>query len=169
MGYRRKTWRRKLEDKQNYPKVLKLEKSFPCYNALHKMGVEEGQRVVLVNPSEVVEAMRKTPKGKLTTINQICRMIAKKHDVEGCCTLTAGIFIMTAANASEEAATEGKNLDIPYWRTLKADGYLNEKFPGGLEAHRKLLERECYQIVGRGKKLRVSNYEKYLVDERELA
>jgi alkylated DNA nucleotide flippase Atl1 len=164
MVYRRKTWMEKLEDKQNYPKVLKLDKRFPCYVALRKMGVEEGQSVVLVNPSEVVDAMRDVPQGKLITLNQICRMIAKRHDVGGCCTLTAGIFIMTAANASEEAAREGRSLGIPYWRTLKADGYLNEKFPGGLEAHRKLLEREGFQIVGRGKRLRVSDYEKYLMN-----
>ena len=49
---------------------------------------------------------------------------------------------MTAANAVEEAARNGKSLDIPYWRTLKADGSLNEKYPGGAEAQKNLLEKE---------------------------
>ena len=37
---------------------------------------------------------------------------------------------MTAANAVEEAGKEGKSLDIPYRRKLKADDFLNEKYPG---------------------------------------
>jgi len=70
---------------------------------------------------------------------------------------------MTAANAVEEASREGKSLDIPYWRTLKIDGFLNEKYPGGQEAHRRVLEREKFKVVARGKKYQVIGYEKYLM------
>jgi hypothetical protein len=38
----KKTWQEKLEDKPSFPKVLRLEKRFPCYNAVHKMGAEVG-------------------------------------------------------------------------------------------------------------------------------
>ena len=134
MGYQKKSWQEKLADKKDLPKTLKLEKKFPCYNALHKMGVNAGEDVVLVNPSEVVALMKKVPKGKLITIVEICKHIAKSHHVQGCCSLTTGIFIMTAANASEEAAQDGKAVLIPYWRTLKAGGVLNEKYPGGAKA-----------------------------------
>lgn len=65
------------------------------------------------------------------------------------------IFIMTAANAAEEARAEGKKNNLPYWRTLKADGFLNEKYPGGAEWHKKLLEREGYNIISRGKRIYV--------------
>ena len=68
--------------------------------------------------------MKKVPLGRLTTIVDICMSIAKRYKVKGCCSLTTGIFIMTAANAVEEAKKENRVLDIPYWRTLKADGYL---------------------------------------------
>jgi hypothetical protein len=64
MGYKKKSWQEKLADKSGYPKILKLEKRFPCYNAVHKMGTEVGDKVVLVNPSEVVEIMKKVPMGK---------------------------------------------------------------------------------------------------------
>jgi hypothetical protein len=70
---------------------------------------------------------------------------------------------MTAANAVEEASKEGKSLDIPYWRTLKSDVFLNEKYPGGLEAHKRLLEEENFRVIARGKKYQVVEYEKYLV------
>jgi len=160
----KKTWQEKLRDKPSFPKVLRLEKGFPCYNAVHKTGAEAGDDVVLVNPSEVVETMKQVPKGKLITIVEICKKIAKQHGVPACCTLTTGIFIMTAANATEEASKEGKSLDIPYWRTLKSDGFLNEKYPGGQEAHKKLLEREDFRGIARGKKYQVDDYEIYLMN-----
>ncbi len=165
MTYRKKTWREKLADKEGIPKVLKLERHFPCFNALHKMGVEVGEDVVLVNPSEIVACMKKVPQGKLVTIVEICRHIAKEHRVKGCCSLTTGIFIMTAAQATEEAKKEDTDLGIPYWRTLKSDGYLNEKFPGGDESHKALLEMEGYKVVRAGKRWRVDNYQTYLYNE----
>ena len=158
----KKTWAEKLADKKNLPKILRLERRFPCYNAVHKMGAEAGDKVVLANASEVVEIMAGVPKGRVVTIVEVCRRLAAKHKVKGCCSLTTGIFIMTAANAAEEAARSGKTLKIPYWRTLKADGYLNEKFPGGLEAHRKLLEKEGHKVVHRGRKFQVADLEKRL-------
>lgn len=162
MSYKKKSWQEKLADKANLPKVLKFKKRFPCYHALHKMGVEEGDDIVLVNPGEVVDIMKKIPEDRLITIVEICKNIARRHHVRGCCTLTTGIFVMTAANATEEAAEEGKKLDIPYWRTLKADGYLNEKYPGGQEAQKKLLETEGFTIIQKGKKYFVQNYQDYL-------
>jgi alkylated DNA nucleotide flippase Atl1 len=56
-----------------------------------------------------------------------------------------------------------KKLKIPYWRTLKADGFLNEKYPGGLEAQKTLLEKEGHKIVRRGKKYQVADFEKHLI------
>jgi alkylated DNA nucleotide flippase Atl1 len=159
----RKTWQEKLKDKPSLPKVLRLEKDFPCYKAVHKMGAEVGDETVLVNPSEVVAIMKQVPKGRLITIVEVCKQIAMNHDVKACCSLTTGIFIMTAANATEELSKEGKSLDIPYWRTLKTDGYLNEKFPGGQEAHKRLLEGENFSVIARGKRYKVVNYEKYLM------
>jgi len=159
----KKTWQEKLKDKPSLPKVLKLEKRFPCYNAVHKMGAEEGDDVVLVNPSEVLAVMKQVPEGNLMTIVELCKYIARQHNVQGCCSLTTGIFIMTAANAVEEASREGTLLNIPYWRTLKADGFLNEKYPGGLEGHKKLLEGEGFTVVSRGKRFQVADYEKYLL------
>ena len=159
----KKTWQEKLKDKPSLPKVLRLEKEFPCYNAVHKMGAEVGDSVVLVNPSEVAAIMKQVPEGKLITIVEICKQIARYHGVKACCSLTTGIFIMTAANAVEEAGREGKSLDIPYWRTLKADGFLNEKYPGGQETHKRLLEGENFRVIARGKKYQVGYYEKYLM------
>jgi alkylated DNA nucleotide flippase Atl1 len=159
----KKTWWEKLEDKASLPKVLRLEERFPCYNAVHKMGADTGDEIVLVNPSEVVDTMKQVPEGKLSTIVEICMKLARQHGTKGCCSLTTGIFIMTAANAVEEARQEGKLLDIPYWRTLKADGYLNPKYPGGQEGHKRLLEREGHKVVQKGKNYLVKDFQEYLI------
>jgi alkylated DNA nucleotide flippase Atl1 len=158
----KKTWAEKLKDKENFPKILKLEKKFPCYNALHKMGVSEGDEVILVNPSEIREIMEQIPCGKLITLAEICRYLAGRHGVKGCCTLTSGIFIMTIANAVEEAARSGIRMNIPYWRTLKADGYLNPKYPGGEESHKKLLEAEGLAVIQKGKRFLVRDHQDHL-------
>ena len=164
MTYKKKTWMQKLGDKKGLPKVMELEQRFPCYNAVHKMGAEAGDPVVLVNPSEVVAVMKDVPEGKLITIVEICKGIAKNHEVKACCSLTTGIFIMTAANAVEEGIREGTDLNIPYWRTLKADGFLNEKYPGGAEAQKRLLENEGFIVRQKGKRYFVPNYQNYLAD-----
>ena len=162
MAYKKKTWAEKLVDKTGYPKVLRLEEGFPCYRTLHKLGAEVGDDVVLVNPGEVVGLMKLVPEGKLITLAEVVKEIAKRHGVRACCTLTSGIFVMTAANAAEEAAQKGIDMGIPYWRTLKIGGYLNDKYPGGVGSHRHLLEREGHTVIGKGKRMRVEGYEAVL-------
>jgi hypothetical protein len=131
------------------------------------MGADVGDDVVLVNPGEIVAFMKRVPKGKLITLIEICKAIAKKHRVKACCSLTTGIFIMTAANAAEEAASQGKPLHIPFWRTLKADGFLNEKYPGGALAQKKLLEQEGFTILKKGRKFVVKDFEKYIGEVKQ--
>jgi hypothetical protein len=41
---------------------------------------------------------------------------------------------------------------------------LNEKYPGGAEAHKRLLEKEGYKIIQKGRKFVVKDYEQYLID-----
>jgi alkylated DNA nucleotide flippase Atl1 len=158
----KKTWQQKIGDKPAYPKVLCLEKGFPCYNAVHKMGADEGDPVVIVNASEVAAIMQKVPRGKLITLTEICMEIARRHRVKACCTLVAGIHTMEIANAVEEMKSTGKLNNLPYWRTLKSDGSLNPKFPGGTENQKRLLEAEGYMVLQKGKNYFVQDFSKYL-------
>ena len=159
MPYKKKTWQQKLEDKKNFPKTLTLEPNFPCYRALRKMGAEPGDSVVLAPPLEVDAIMKKVPKGKLITLNEICTKLARKHETKYCCTLTTGIAITTSANTAEEIEE-----DTPYWRTLKNNGELNKKYPGGVERQKRLLEKEGHTVINKGKRLFVQDFEKYLLD-----
>ncbi len=161
-----KTWEEKLQDTDGYPKILKLEEKFPCYKAAVFLGAKEGDDVVITKKSEVLEVMRNIPEGKLITIHEICKILAENHNVQACCSLTTGIFIMIVANAEEELKKDFRGYGVPYWRTLKADGELNPKYPGGLEAHKKLLEKDGFKVIPKGrskKRMVVEDFEKYLV------
>ncbi len=62
--------------------------------------------------------------------------------------MTAGIFISIVAWASFQRGQD----ETPYWRTLKADGELNPKYPGGIEAQREKLKRKVIPLfAGAGK------------------
>lgn len=80
--------------------------------------------------------------------------------------MTTGIFAGIAARAAEEAAAAGEKNITPYWRTLKAGGLINEKYPGGVEGQAGLLETEGHTIeVDRsGKPKKVRDFEKALVE-----
>ncbi|MBN1786531.1 MAG: MGMT family protein [Candidatus Methanofastidiosa archaeon] len=120
--------------------------------------------VVIPAPIEVDELMRSVPRGRLTTINMIREALARKHNASIGCPMTTGIFAWIAAHAAEEALSEGRGGITPYWRTLKAGGYLNPKYPGGAELQSLRLEAEGFTILpSKGKKPpRVKDYELYL-------
>jgi len=102
--------------------------------------------------------MKKVPEGKLVTVGEICRQLALKHKTKFCCILTAGIYVMIAASAAEETGS-----NVPYWRTIKNNGELNEKYPGGVEKHKILLEKEGHTILKKGKEYFVKDFEEKLI------
>ena len=154
----RKSWQEKLADDKSLPQVQEIT---------GKMSTRWGTgTVVIPAPREVNEIMKKVPKGKLITINQIRAMLAQKHGASIGCPLTTGIFTGIAARAAEEAAAEGKKNITPYWRTLKSSGELNEKYPGGIEAQAAHLREEGHIVEpGKGKKPpKVKDFEKALAE-----
>jgi alkylated DNA nucleotide flippase Atl1 len=162
MPYKRKTWQEKLQDPKGMPKILLLEKRFPCRRPLEKMGAQIGDSVVLAPPSDVIAIMKNVPKGKLLTLTRLCERLAAKHSAQYCCTLTTGIFVTIVANATEESGT-----DVPWWRTIKNNGELNPKYPGGTAKQKALLEKEGHTIVQRGQKhirFFVEDYQQVLME-----
>lgn len=152
---KRKSWTEKLKEDKGLPKVEKITE---------KMSKKWGEgTVVIPAPMEVDELMRKVPKGKLTTINEIRAALARKHKATIGCPITTGIFAWVAANAAEEQRQQGVKDVTPYWRTLKTGGEINAKYPGGVEAQKLLLEREGHEVVQKGRRCFVVDYEKALV------
>ncbi len=152
---KKNSWCEKLADSKGLPKIEKITE---------KMSKRWGTgTLVIPAPMEVDEVMRNVPGGKLVTINDIRAVLAKKHKATIGCPITTGIFAWIAANAAEERKRKGEKNVTPYWRTLKVGGVLNEKYPGGVEVQKKLLEKEGHKVVQKGKKYAVADYEKALI------
>ena len=107
--------------------------------------------------------MKRVPERKLITVSEIRRTLAKRHGATIGCPITTGIFAMIAAHAAHEELKEGRTGVTPYWRTLKTDGEINPKYPGGVEDQKARLESEGHKVIRKGKKCLVENYEKHLI------
>ncbi|MBI3877491.1 MAG: MGMT family protein [Verrucomicrobia bacterium] len=150
----KKSWREKLADSKGLPKVTQV-----CGPLTKRWG--EGTFVIPA-PLEVDALMRRVPKGRLVTINELRAALAAKHHTDFTCPITTGIFSWLAAHAAAEAAAGGAKRITPYWRTLKAGGEVNPKYPGGLAGLRDRLEAEGHTIRQKGKRFFVADFEKRL-------
>jgi len=154
MAVKKKTWKEKLADKKDLPKVGPI-----TGRMTQRWGTGT---MVIPAPREVDEVMRKVPKGKLITINEIRAHLAKKHGVSIACPITTGIFAWIAAHAADESAATGIKRITPYWRTLKSAGELNPKYPGGIANLKSRLEAEGHRIVKKGQRYIVADFQKAL-------
>ena len=147
------SWRQKL---QKEAKIVDVPPSW-----IRRYGTG---KMLIPRPLDLDALVRKVPKGKLVTKDQLREKIARDYKVCATCPLTSGLFIRIVAEAAEEDIREGKADITPYWRVIKPDGSLNEKFPGGVERQAARLREEGH-IIGpaRGRKLpRVVGFEKCL-------
>jgi hypothetical protein len=150
----KKSWREKLADSKDLPKVVALR---------GKAAAKWGKGTMAIPaPIEVDQIMRSVPRGRILTTDVMRSAIARKHCATTGCPLTTGIFTWIAANAAEEAANDGARKITPWWRTLKTGGELNPKFPGGIATQRAKLKAEGHRIETRGKRFFVADYESTL-------
>jgi len=120
--------------------------------------------IVTPSPREVDEAMKRVPEGRLVTVFGIGQQLADQHGTTIGCTVTTAIFASMAAQAAEEDRQAGLADITPYWRTLKANGELNLKYPGGLDELMQRLESEGHTVVQRGRRYFVEDFEKKLIE-----
>jgi|TARA_B100001964_G_scaffold2418_1_gene2739 alkylated DNA nucleotide flippase Atl1 len=113
-----------------------------------------GGLMVIPHPKEVLNIMKSIPYGRTLTLDEIRAKLAKDHNSDIACPMTTGIFVSLAAQAYEEGSVH-----VSYWRTLKRDGELNARFPGGIETHKEKLESEGHIVFAKGKRLFVKNRE----------
>ena len=152
VNYNKKDFNKMLNDNKDMPKikVINDEKTIKKYG---------GTRMLLAPPLYYDKLMRKVPKGELITVGQIREYLAKENNADFTCPLTAGIFINIVAWASYQ-----RKEDItPYWRTLKTNGELNNKYPEGIELQKRLLEEEGHTIIQKGSKYYVKDFESKLI------
>lgn len=144
----KKSFNEKLNDSKDQPKIIEVTD----VKAVARFG---GPKMLIAPPLAYDAIMKRIPAGKLMTSDRIRSYLAKEHQADYTCPLTAGIFINIAAKASEERGVD----ETPYWRTLKKDGELNEKYPGGIDAQKARLEMEGHTVIQKGKRYFVKDFE----------
>jgi len=131
----KKSWREKLENPpSDLPKVVEGSEKWK-----KRYGVS---KVLIPTPLLIDKIIRKIPKKRLITVDQIRRKLAKDFNAEMTCPLTTGIFLRIVSEAAEEDSKNGKKQITPYWRVIKKDGKLIDKISGGIENHIKKLKNE---------------------------
>src|SRR6185295_728821 len=152
----RTRWRDKLE-REDHSKIVQISSS---------MEKRLGPGTMLIaKPLEVDALIRMTKKGMLITVAEIRSKLARDHNADTTCPLTTGIFVRIAAETAEEDLQNGKKRITPYWRVVKDNGSLNEKFPGGVKAQSRRLKEEGHSITpAKGKQPpKVNDFERSLL------
>ena len=154
------------EEKKDFNAMLNDCKDMPKMQTItDQKSIEKygGSRMYFAPPIAYDEVMKKVPYGKVITVGRIREYFAEKSGADFTEPITAGIFVSIAAWASDQRSED----KTPYWRTLKANGELNAKYPGGMEAQKEKLEAEGHTVIQKGRKnIRyfVKAYEKVLFD-----
>lgn len=154
------------EDKKDFNAMLQDNKDMPKIQTITDLrSIEKygGNRMYFAPPMDYDRVMKQIPYGKVITVGKIREYFAKENEADFTEPITAGIFVSIAAWASYQRSDD----ETPYWRTLKANGELNEKYPGGIEAQKEKLEKEGHTIIQKGRKnIRyfVKDYENVLLE-----
>ena len=152
------------EDKKDFNAMLHKATDMPKIQivtdeaTIKKYG---GEKMYFAPPLTYDEIMKKVPYGQVITVGMIRDYLAKENGADFTDPITAGIFVSIAAWASYQRAED----ETPYWRTLKAGGELNSKYPGGTEAQREKLEAEGPAIIRKGR----TNIKYYVKDYEQAA
>jgi len=151
------SWRTKLEKPSvQLPKIVRVP---PKWRKQYGSGT-----MLIAHPLEVDALIRKVPRGKLVTVAQLRARLARQHRASTTCPLTTGIFVRIVAEVAEEDRRAGKARVTPYWRVVRDNGSLNEKFPGGVKQQARRLRAEGVAFASAtGSKLRVTDLERRLV------
>lgn len=138
------------EEKKDFNAMLRDSKDMPKIQTItDQKSIEKygGARMYFAPPMDYDRVMKRVPWGKVTTVGEIRAYFAQKSGADFTEPITAGIFVSIAAWASEQREAD----KTPWWRTLKAGGELNPKYPGGVEAQREKLEAEGHTVIRRGR------------------
>ena len=152
------------ENKKDFNAMLNDNKDMPKIQIItDQKSIEKygGNRMYFAPPVEYDRVMKQIPYGKVITVGKIREYFAGLSGADFTEPITAGVFVSIAAWASYQR----NDNETPYWRTLKANGELNPKYPGGVEAQKEKLQAEGHTILQKGRtnmKYFVKDYEKVM-------
>ncbi len=147
------------EEKKDFNAMMNDNKDMPKFQTItDEKSIDKygGDKMYFAPPIDYDKVMRLVPFGKLITVGTIREYFARQSGADFTEPITAGIFVSIVAWASFQREHD----KTPYWRTLKANGELNAKYPGSVEAQKKMLEKEGHIIIKKGRK----NFRYYVKD-----
>lgn len=139
------------EEKKDFNAMLHDSKDMLKFQTItDRKSIEKygGSKMFFAPPIEYDRIMKQIPYGKVITVGLIREYFARQNGADFTDPITAGIFVSIAAWASNQRSED----ETPYWRTLKANGELNPKYPGGIEAQKEKLEAEGHTVIAKGRK-----------------
>jgi len=112
-------------------------------------------KMLLPGRATVAALIEKTPAGRLITTNLLCQKLARQFNVRGTCPVTT--------QKALQAIAHDPSANVAYWRVVKADGGLMNRFPGGAEGQAERLRKEGFTLDRKGKTPKVTNFRESLV------
>lgn len=129
-----------------------LEREHPSHGKVVRIPAAKRKpgapRALLIpRPLDLEARVRRVRKGRILRLGALRADLARGTAADLACPLTTGIFLRVVAEAAEEDRRAGKQRITPYWRVVRDDGSLFEKFPGGIAAQARRLRAEGHRLV----------------------
>jgi hypothetical protein len=112
-------------------------------------------KMLLPSPATVAAQIEKMPAGTLITTNLLCQKLTQQFNVRGTCPVTTQKALQVIARDPSSA--------VAYWRVVKANGGLINRFPGGADGQAERLRKEGFTLDETGKTPKVMNFRQSLV------
>ncbi len=120
MATKKKSWREKIAN-SHPPKVVHITDERSTWGT---------GSMIISSPAVLEELVKEIPDGHIVTIKNIRDCLSERNKTDMACPLTTGIFLRIVAECSNEEETLGIKNGAPWWRIVRDDGSLIDKFPG---------------------------------------
>ena len=116
-----------------------MERFFGCSGKMLKPSI-----------ATIAGILDEVPAGQITTTALLRSELAQRFSVEITCPYDTKMALQAiAADPRAKAA---------YWRVVKANGELINKYPGGIAGHAERLRKEGFTVDAKGKSAKVSKF-----------
>ena len=112
-------------------------------------------KMLLPSLDSVEGVLMKIRPNTLLTTGQLRTELTCKFGVEGTCPVTTQKVLVALARDPKK--------QVPYWRVINQNGGLISRFPGGVQQHAALLQREGFIIETQERAKKVKNFKEHLM------
>ena len=113
-----KTWAEKLDNGKD-PTVGASSRSVS--------GFPPGSMMLIPTPRQVDDYIRRIPKGKSKTQQEMSADLAAEADADLTCPMCCGLFIRIASEAAHEEMLAGRRNVTPFWRIIPPEATIRKK------------------------------------------